>query len=109
FAMLRIPVTIGRVFNADDREGAPGVCIINQQLASRLFPGESPLGKVLARGRDAEVPHTIVGVIADVKSNGLNAPVPDEIYYPMRQLAKPGMAVSVRTSGDAVTMQSVIR
>ena len=82
----------GRAFTADDREGAPGVCIINESLARRLFPGESALGKVLLRGRDAEIKSEIVGVIRDVKTNGLNAPAPDEIYYPMRQLGRPGMA-----------------
>jgi ABC-type antimicrobial peptide transport system permease subunit len=78
-------------------------------LATRLFAGESPLGRTLLRGRDANIAHTIVGVIADVKSNGLNVPVPDEIYYPMRQLGRPGMSVSVRTSGDPTALQGIIR
>ena len=42
------------------------------------------------RGRDADIKGEIVGVIRDVKTNGLNAPVPDEVYYPMRQLGRPG-------------------
>ena len=42
------------------------------------------------RGRDADIKSQVVGVIRDVKTNGLNAPVPDEIYYPMRQLGRPG-------------------
>jgi ABC-type antimicrobial peptide transport system permease subunit len=84
------------------------VCIINQSLANHVFPGESPLGHVLLRGRDAEIPQTIVGVIADVKSNGLNSPAPDEVYYPMRQLGKPAMNVTARTSGDTAWLQGAI-
>ena len=109
FQLLRIPFVEGRAFTAADREGAPGVCVINASLAKRLFPGESALGKVLLRGRDAEIKHEIVGVIHDVKTNGLNAPAPDEVYYPMRQLGRPGMGLVVRTQGDPAALQAVIR
>jgi len=109
FQLLGIPLRAGRAFNAQDRDGAPGVCIVNEALAKRLFPGESALGKVLTRGKDADVRHEIVGVIADVKTNGLSAPVPDEIYYPFRQLGRPGMAIVVKTDGDAAALQAVIR
>ena len=109
FATLRMPIIAGRAFTPDDREGAPGVCIINQTLAKHLFPGESALGHILLRGKDAEIGHTIVGVIEDVKSNGLTAPVPDEVYYPMRQLGKPALNVSARTTGDTARLQNSIR
>ena len=85
------------------------MCLINDTLATKLFKGESPLGHVLLRGRDANVPATIVGVIADVKSNGLNAPVPDEVYYSMRQLGKPNMSVVAKTTGDPNALQQTIR
>ena len=93
FRLMRISLVSGRAFTAGDRDGAPGVCVVNESLAKRLFPGERALGQVLLRGRDAELGAEIVGVIRDVKTNGLNAPPPDEIYYPMRQLGRPGMAV----------------
>jgi len=93
FRLMRVSLVSGRAFTAGDRDGAPGVCIVNESLARRLFPGEQALGQVLLRGRDAELGAEIVGVIRDVKTNGLNAPPPDEIYYPMRQLGRPGMAV----------------
>jgi predicted permease len=108
FATLQIPFVMGRAFTDQDRFGAPGACIINQSLAARLFPNESPIGRVLLRGRDAEFAHTIVGVVADVKSAGLNAPAPDEVYYPMRQLGRPSMAIAARTTGDPTMLQSVI-
>jgi putative ABC transport system permease protein len=109
FKTMRIPIAAGRAFTADDREGAPGVCIVNESLAKRLFPGESALGKVMLRGRDAELKAEIVGVIRDVKTNGLNVPAPDEIYYPMRQLGRPAMAIVARTDGDAAALQAILR
>ena len=108
-ALMRIALVAGRPFTSQDRDGAPGVCIINESLASRLFPGESALGKVLMRGANADIKAAVVGVIRDVKTNGLNLPAPDEIYYPMLQLGRPGMNVVARTGGDASTLQSAIR
>jgi predicted permease len=109
FTLMRITLAAGRAFSDIDREGAPATCIINESLAKRLFPGQSPLGNVLLRGRNADIKVEIVGVIRDVKTNGLNAPVPDEIYYPMRQNGQPGMAVIARTEGDAAALQTVLR
>ncbi len=130
FTLMEIPLREGRAFNAQDRDGAPGACIVNESLAKRLFPGESALGKVLMRGKDGDIRHEIVGVIADVKTNGLNAPVPDEVYYPMRQLGRPGMAIVAKlaaptrlaeasgegrkpgeggTDGDAAALQAIIK
>jgi predicted permease len=109
FRLMRIGLREGRAFQAGDREGSPFVCIINESLARHVFPGESPLGRILLRGRDAEVRSEIVGVIHDVKTNGLNAPVPDEIYYPARQLPRAGMNVIARTGGDPAALQAIIR
>jgi predicted permease len=109
FSAMGIRFVEGRSFSADDREGTPGVCIINQSLARRLFPGESALGKVLLRGVNADVASEIVGVIHDVKTVGLNVPAPDEIYHPMRQLGRPTMTIMARTTGDAATLQPILR
>jgi len=109
FRTMRIPLAAGRAFNSGDRDGAPGVCVINESFARRLFPGESALGQILLRGRDADLKAEIVGVIRDVKTNGLNVPVPDEIYYPIRQLGRPGMAIIARTDGDAAALQAILR
>ena len=109
FRLMHITLREGRAFNAGDLEKAPGVCIVNESFAKHIFPGESALGKIILRGKDAAVTSQIVGVIADVKINGLNAPVPDEIYYAMSQLGRPGMTVIVRTDIDPTAMQGVIR
>jgi len=107
--LMRIPLRAGRTFTAADREGAPGVGLINESFAQRLFPGESALGHVLLRGRDAEIPIEIVGVVGDVKSVALNAPPLDEIYLPMRQLGRPGMAVVARTAGKPAALEALLR
>jgi putative ABC transport system permease protein len=109
FSAMGITFVEGRSFTASDREGAAGVCIINESLARRLFTGQSALGKVLLRGPNADIPSEIVGVIHDVKPVGLNVPAPDEIYHPMRQLGRPAMTIMARTTGDPGTLQPILR
>ena len=109
FRLLRIPFVEGRAFSDADRQGAPFVAIINESLARRIFPGQSALGKTLLRGANSEIKSVIVGVIRDVKSLGLNVPAPDEMYFSVRQLPRPTIAVVARTSGDPAALQSIIR
>jgi predicted permease len=109
FRLMKIGLAEGRTFRPEDREGSPNAIIVNESFARHVFPGESALGKTLMRGGNADIKGEIVGVIRDVKSNGLNAPVPDEVYYPLWQLGRPGMNIIARTSGDPAALQSVIR
>src|SRR5204863_3579437 len=109
FRLMRIGFVAGRAFRAEDPGGGRNVCIVNETLARHLFPGESAIGKTLLRGANADIKNEIVGVIRDVKSNGLNATVPDEVYYPMGQVGRPGMNVIARTAADPAALQSVIR
>jgi predicted permease len=109
FALMHIPLAAGRAFGPGDRENAPGVCIINESLARRLFPGESALGQVMLRGPTAQIRGEIVGIARDVLTNGLSVPAPDEMYFPLRQFGPPGMAVIARTSGDPAALQPIIR
>ena len=109
FATMGIPLREGRMFNERDNDQAPNVCIVNQSFAKRLFPGESALGKILLRGRNAEIKCEIVGVVADVKSANLNEPPPDEMYVPFRQVAQSVGTLVVRTDSDPAALQSAMR
>jgi len=109
FKTLQIPLLEGRSIEDTDREGTPNVCLINEAFARRLFPNESAIGKILLRGRDAEVQVQVVGVVGDVKSNGLNAPPPDAIYYAFAQMGKPGTNIVARIDGDPNALQPIMR
>lgn len=108
-SLFSIPLKEGRLINAQDRFDTPGVCLINESFAKKLFPGKTAIGEVLLRGPRADIPHEIVGIVGDVKSNGLNTPPPDTIYFPFRQLPRGFVNLIVRTEGDAAATQSVIR
>ncbi len=80
FAVMGIQLREGRFFTVDDRGDGEKVAIINETLAKKLFPNERALDQVLLTGR-TPTKYRIVGVIRDVKANGLASPPPDEIYF----------------------------
>jgi putative ABC transport system permease protein len=103
FHMLGIPLLAGRFFDAhDDAPNAPAVVIISQRLAKQAFPGEDPIGKRIrpgiATGNQKEPPmRLIVGVVGDIRGEGLSAPAIPESYVPYAQLPFAPMSVLVRT------------
>jgi predicted permease len=91
FSAFRIPVLRGRAFTDRDDGGAPGVVIINQTMAKQFWPDGDPLMDriTIAKGvgpQFDEPPRQIVGVVGDVRANGLGVE-PDPIFYvPRAQL-----------------------
>jgi predicted permease len=84
FATLQIPLKAGRDFNDRDNENAPGVIIINEVFAKRVWPDESPLGKRIRYGKDWL---SIVAVCGSIKHSSLEAEPDAEIYVPYPQTA----------------------
>jgi predicted permease len=99
FTALRIPLLRGRLFTEQDDANAQRVVVVNQTLAQRFFPGEDPLGKrIQMRITRAEPPWlTIVGVVHDVKTEGLDVENRPQIYFPVLQFSNLSLALVVRT------------
>src|SRR6185295_18875873 len=98
FRVLRTPILAGREFSAQDRTPSPGVAIINEALAKRLFPGQDPIGRRLDFNWDTSGWQEIVGVVGDVKQYGLEEDMLPTIYVPLAQRAAPSMTVVLRSS-----------
>jgi putative ABC transport system permease protein len=115
----------GRFFTWQDNQTARGVAIINEAAASKFFPNENPIGKVIwMRPPLALVPpefrkpdtlppwRTIVGVIADMKDQAINRPVFPTVYAPYAQYRNEGWGetiLAVRTTGDPLAATAMIR
>ena len=85
FSALRIPLKRGRLINEQDRAGTPWVLVVNERFARMHFPGQEVLGReVVLRyepyGVDEERPRTIVGVVGDVRHEGLLSSSPPCAY-----------------------------
>jgi putative ABC transport system permease protein len=85
FAVMRIPVLAGRVFDDRDAAGAPSVAIVNREFARRLMPDGSPLGRhvqVFSQGTLYE----IVGVVDNVQEQGLGGDAVPVVYLTVEQV-----------------------
>ncbi len=83
FSTLSLPLKKGRAFTAQDNESAPGVAIVNEVLAQRFWPHESPLGRRLRYGGDWL---EIIGVCGNLKHAQLDGEPDAEIYVPYPQV-----------------------
>ena len=102
----------GRDVEPRDRQGAPGVVLINEAMAARHFPGEDPIGhRILREWWDKEMPTAweIVGVVGDVRTGALEGPPDPAIYYPAGQVAFSAMTLVVRTSRDPASLAPEVR
>jgi predicted permease len=112
FRAMAIPLLEGRYFTPQDGPESPPVAIINQTLAERYWPGEDPLGKRLKgfdpRGRNDEWV-TVVGLVADMRSHGLERAPMAEIYEVQAQRGEATPNLVVRTSADPMQLAPTIR
>jgi predicted permease len=112
FSAIGIPLRTGRLFNDADNDDVARVTIINQAFARRHFQGEEPLGKRLTmddpRGSNVKW-LTIVGVVGDVRHNGLNAEAKPEFYVPHPQYTRSSMILVARAAADPASLSAVIR
>jgi putative ABC transport system permease protein len=89
FAAMGVALRQGRLLNERDDERAVPVVVINEAMARQFWSGESPLGKRFKAGRlEQPTPWlTVVGIVADVRQMGADAPVKAEMYVPYRQVS----------------------
>ena len=102
FDIFKIPVKKGRVFNDRDTKSTTPVVVVNEALVRESFKGEDPIGKRLIIGRGVmrefagEPEREIIGVVGDVRDNGLNQDPGPKMYIPQPQVPDPVNALNVR-------------
>jgi putative ABC transport system permease protein len=87
----------GRFISEQDTKESPGVVVINEAMASRFWPDSDPLGQRLSW--DGKNWRTIVGVVGDVKNEGLETSSGFQSYVPYTQTSPAGMTIVVRAGG----------
>jgi putative ABC transport system permease protein len=90
FRTMRVRLVRGRLFTAQDREGARQVAIINESMAKRFWPGADPIGQRIQVLGDSTDWQEIVGVVADVRHEALDRGVGLETYVPFAQFRRVG-------------------
>jgi predicted permease len=102
----------GRFFSDGDTTNSSLVAIVNETVAGRYWPGDNPIGKRF-KGFDKRGAHddwlTVIGVVQDMRTNGLDRLPPGRIYQYYQQSNEPTPDLVVRTSGDPASLMNAVR
>jgi predicted permease len=110
FNVLQASLIRGRSFTEDDDDGKPLVAIIDESTAHKYWPNRDPVGRRLRFRRDPTKPWTtIVGVVKDIKSDGLDIDGVPHIYVSSYQDSNKRLSVVLRTSLPAASLEPQIR
>ena len=113
FKVYGLRLLQGRNFRDTDKLGAPAVAIINESLANKFWPGESPLGKKLV-STDPSSPGSaeIIGVMQDFKCAAeFYNPIQNSLKFitPWAQNNHRFVIFSIRTTGEPAALKDSIR
>jgi len=110
FRVLSIPLRSGRAFNGADVADSQRVVLINETLQRDFLSGQDPIGRRINIGSKQEPQwNTIVGVVGDVKYNGLADDVQPALYYPISQQPTWGSLVIKTDVADPLSVTSAVR
>jgi putative ABC transport system permease protein len=109
FKSMSIPLLRGRLFDERVASDAQNKVIVNEALARRHWPNEDALGKRIKISWNDDREDEIVAVVGDVRHSGLDAEVRSTIYWPYPRNAYGGMALTIRTAGDAAGVVAGVR
>jgi predicted permease len=98
---MRIPLLAGRNFSEEDTVGSKAVVVISQSMARQFWPNENPIGRRLRISFTPEISREVVGVVADVKEQGLGVLEPvSMLYEPLPQKESGSTSLVVRSTGN---------
>ncbi|MFZ0819147.1 MAG: ABC transporter permease [Candidatus Acidiferrales bacterium] len=113
FDVLKTPLIKGRVFTDADNSTAQQVVVINEAMRRRYWHDEDPIGQrikfVSGQLRNNAMDATIVGIVGDIKSDGLDVGAAPYIYVSMLQVPYYGSLVYLRGAGDPRGLGEEIR
>ncbi len=110
FRTMNIALLRGRVFTDQDTANSPNVMVVSDAFVKRYFPNEEPIGRRIVFDGPSRTPREIVGVVADVKRNGLDVDVQPEMYVSYLQRPERRLNLVMRTDArDASQLTQAAR
>ena len=111
FQTMGIRLLQGQLFTEADGPQSPKVVVINETMARRFWPNENPIGKRVKQGwPEWTTPwRQVIGVVADVKLNGVAETTPLHVYMPLAQSADWNMYLAVRTKSEPQTLTASVQ
>jgi putative ABC transport system permease protein len=110
FRTMGIPLLAGREITEADNAGTTRVMVINQAMARQYWPNENPIGnRVTMKDWGPPLTGEIVGIVGDVKTNGLDAAVGPMIYWPYAQFPQLFNTIVVRSDDDPLRLLPALK
>jgi putative ABC transport system permease protein len=110
FRTMGMRLIRGRLFDERDTVDTPNVALINETTARKYWPNVDPIGKQFMLNFSSWFPKAeIIGVVSDIKTDGLNMPPYPEIYRPDSQLPSDDAYLIVRTKAAPETLAGAVR
>jgi putative ABC transport system permease protein len=110
FEAMRIPLQKGRVLTDSDGTDSTLAVVIDETLAQRYWLNQDPIGQSISI-EDLKKPKwlRVVGVVRDVRSEQLDAPLRGTLYFPHAQTPNASMAIVIRTVADPMQLVNAVR
>ena len=109
FHLMGMSLLRGRLFGDLDGESAPAVAVINAAMARAYWPGGDPLGKRIRLSRRATAWTTIVGIVADARTETLEDGGVPEVYVDVYQKGAKHLAIFLRGNLDVAVIPDDVR
>src|SRR5262249_35817391 len=113
FDVMGIRLMDGRVFDDRDVQGAPEVVVINTTMANTFWPKQNPIVRRIRVGGPNTSWQTVIGIVDDVKTAGLDRPAGTELYLSHAQPPGQGLGsmfvVARPLGGDPRSLVGAVR
>jgi predicted permease len=109
FHLMQIPLLAGRLFNELDNDNTPQVAVINEAFARTYWPEENPLGKRFKKTGAGSPWVTVVGMIANARTESLAEATVPQIYLDLYQTGAKHLAILLRGHLDAGAIPPEVR
>jgi len=101
FAAIGSQLIAGREFTRRDREGAPNVAVVNEQMAKKFWPGRDAVGQRFKASAVGNKEVEVVGVVRDSIYRELREPKQTILYVPLLQGNFRSATLHLRIAGDS--------
>jgi predicted permease len=120
FSVLRIPLLQGRTLTREEILRGAHFAVVSKTFVKRYFPDSDPIGRQIIPTELSQVPHfllvapnanqpyQIIGVVGDVRNDGLHRPILPQAYIPSSILVAPGATIIIRTNGNPTALVHAI-
>jgi len=109
FHLLKMPLLRGRSFDESDHDTAPQVAVINEAFARTYWPNQNPIGKRFRKAKANSPWITVVGLIANARTESLAEAGVPKIYLDLYQTGGKRLAIFLRGNLDAAAIPNEVR